>query len=106
MFCTLCRKCLDVCPTSALRWHPESGAVDLLMDKCNNCGECVQVCPTGVIVHSDEGVQIATGATLDWYPVVCDLCGGEPECARICPTGAIFVAERESPFSREQKELA
>lgn len=106
MFCTLCRKCLDVCPTSALRWHPESGAVDLFMDKCNNCGECVQVCPTGVIVHSDEGVQIAAGATLDWYPVVCDLCGGEPECARICPTGAIFVAERESPFSREQKELA
>jgi NAD-dependent dihydropyrimidine dehydrogenase PreA subunit len=48
-----------------------------------------------VIVHSDTGIQIATGENLDWYPVVCDLCGGEPECAIVCPTGAIFVDERK-----------
>lgn len=95
MFCTLCKKCLDVCPTAALRWHPHTGAVELLVDRCTACDKCVEICPTGVIVHSDEGIQIATGESLDWYPVVCDLCGGEPECAAICPTGAIFVSERK-----------
>jgi DhnA family fructose-bisphosphate aldolase class Ia/ferredoxin len=94
MFCILCKKCLDVCPTDALRWHPETGAVELLVDKCTACDECVKICPTGVIVHSDEGVQLPSGENLDWYPVVCDLCGGEPECTRICPTGAIFIDER------------
>ena len=94
MFCTSCKKCLDVCPRDALRWHPETGAVDLLADKCDNCGECVDICPTGVIVHSDEGISFADGHALPWYPVVCDFCGGAPECARICPTDAIFIAER------------
>ena len=95
MFCTLCKKCLDVCPTEALRWHPDSGAVELLVERCTACDECVQICPTQVIVHSDEGVQIGSGDQIDWYPVVCDMCGGEPECAAICPTGAIFSAERK-----------
>jgi len=95
MFCTLCKKCIDVCPSEALRWHPQTGAVELLTDKCNDCNNCVEICPTGVIVHSDTGIQLTSGKTLDWYPVVCDLCGGEPECAAICPTGAIFVAERK-----------
>jgi ferredoxin len=95
MFCTLCKKCLEVCPTDALRWHPISGAVELLVDKCTACDKCVEICPTEVIVHSDRGIQINTGERLDWYPVVCDLCGGEPECAIICPTGAIFVDERK-----------
>jgi Fe-S-cluster-containing hydrogenase component 2 len=95
MFCTLCEKCIDVCPGGALRWHPVTGAVDLLADRCNQCDKCVEICPTGVIVHSDIGIQLASGKTSDWYPVVCDLCGGEPECTSICPSGAIFVGERK-----------
>ncbi|MCJ7534664.1 MAG: 4Fe-4S dicluster domain-containing protein [Anaerolineales bacterium] len=95
MFCTLCKKCLQVCPTDALRWHADSGAVELLVDRCTACDECVQICPTQVIVHSDGGIQLGSGDMLDWYPVVCDMCSGEPECAIICPTGAIFTAERK-----------
>jgi class I fructose-bisphosphate aldolase len=95
MFCTLCKKCLDVCPSDALRWHPDSGAVELLVELCTACDECVKICPTKVIVHSDQGVHLASGAVLDWYPVVCDMCGGEPACTAICPTQAIFSAERE-----------
>ena len=94
MFCTLCRKCLDICPTDALRWHPQTGAVELLVDNCTACGDCVDVCPTGVIFHNVSGIHTSSGKYLDWYPIVCDLCAGEPECARVCPTGAIFIAER------------
>jgi len=96
MFCTLCQKCIAVCPTNALRWHLETGAVELIPGLCDACGECVDICPTQVIVRSDEGMRLADGRSLDWYPVVCDLCGGEPECARLCPTDAIFVAERKA----------
>jgi Fe-S-cluster-containing hydrogenase component 2 len=94
MFCTSCGKCIDTCPTNALRWHPESGAVELVPERCDDCAECVDVCPTQVIIHSDEPITFDDGRGLDWYPVVCDLCSGAPECARICPTDAIFVAER------------
>jgi len=94
MFCTSCQKCIDVCPRDALRWHPQSGAVELLIERCDNCSECIQICPTGVIIHSDRGITFDDGRLLDWYPLVCDLCGGAPECVRICPTGAIYNAER------------
>jgi class I fructose-bisphosphate aldolase len=96
MFCTSCQKCIDVCPTKALRWHPLNGSVELLPERCDNCAECVAICPTQVIIHSDEGITFKDGHTLDWYPVVCDLCGGAPECARICPTQAIYTAERRN----------
>jgi len=94
MFCTSCQKCIDVCPRDALRWHPQSGAVELLVERCDNSSECIQICPTGVIIHSDQGITFDDGRLLDWYPLVCDLCGGAPECVRICPTGAIYNAER------------
>lgn len=95
MFCTVCKKCINVCPTEALRWHPESGAVELLPEVCDNCAKCVDICPTRVIIHSDTGLTFENGRTLAWFPVVCDLCGGSPECARICPTGAIFIDQRQ-----------
>jgi class I fructose-bisphosphate aldolase len=94
MFCTLCQKCIDVCPNEALRWHPENGAVQLLPERCDNCTECVAICPPQVIIKSEEGITFEDNRCLDWYPVVCDLCDGKPECARICPTGAIYVSER------------
>jgi ferredoxin len=93
MFCTLCKKCIDICPTNALKWHDQTSSVELLVDQCTACGKCVDICPTKVIMKSDQGITL-NNATLPWYPIVCDLCGGDPACAKICPTGAIFIDER------------
>jgi ferredoxin len=93
MFCTLCKKCIDICPTGALRWHPETAAVELIAEKCTACGKCVDICPTKVITHSEQAFSF-DGVDLPWIPVICDLCGGDPACTRICPTQAIFSDER------------
>ncbi len=90
VFCTLCKKCMDVCPTGALQWHATTGAVELIVGQCTACDQCVQVCPTRVILRSDTGTP-----QLPWYPIICDLCDGDPACAKNCPTGAIFIDERK-----------
>jgi Fe-S-cluster-containing hydrogenase component 2 len=90
MFCTLCKKCIDVCPTDALRWHSITGAVELIRDRCTACDKCVAVCPTKVIVRSDKGVP-----ELPWFPIICDLCDGDPACVKSCPTGALLLGERK-----------
>ena len=93
-YCTLCKKCIEVCPTQALKWQDICGAVELVAEKCTACDKCVEICPTQVVMRSDSGLSFA-GASLPWYPVICDLCGGEPECVRICPTEAITIDERK-----------
>ena len=92
-YCTLCKKCIDVCPTGALQWHASSAAVELITEKCTACGKCVDICPTHVVMRSDTGVKLAD-KDLPWVPVICDLCGGDPACATICPTSAITIGER------------
>jgi Fe-S-cluster-containing hydrogenase component 2 len=92
-YCTLCKKCIDICPTNALRWDSVTGAVSLDMEACTACDKCVEICPTHVVFKTDEGVQLKSVALL-WVPVICDLCSGDPACARICPTRAISVDER------------
>jgi ferredoxin len=93
-YCTLCKKCIEVCPTDALHWDSTSGAVTLDVELCTACNKCVEICPTHVIIKSDQGI-LAGGQELPWYPVICDLCDGAPACARICPTGAITMDERK-----------
>ena len=92
-YCTLCKKCIDICPTGALCWHTATGAVELVVEKCTACGKCVEICPTQVILQSDSSISL-NGVELPWYPIICDLCGGDPACARICPTEAITISER------------
>ncbi|MCP4821499.1 MAG: 4Fe-4S dicluster domain-containing protein, partial [Shimia sp.] len=48
---TGCSKCLDNCPTSAIR--PEGDHIDIDPNICAGCGSCAALCPSGAITYDD-----------------------------------------------------
>ena len=87
MVCLQCDSaaCMAVCPTGAIKWNAESGALEVNRDKCVGCNMCVAACPFGNM-HKDTAVASVAK---------CDLCGGEPQCVAFCPTGAISFVPAE-----------
>ncbi|MEG1635003.1 MAG: nitroreductase family protein [Rikenellaceae bacterium] len=52
--CTICGKCVRVCPSMVLVQNEAKSAIEIVsMDRCIVCGHCVAVCPTNSIVHSE-----------------------------------------------------
>jgi carbon-monoxide dehydrogenase iron sulfur subunit len=76
--------CMQVCPSGALVRNSQSGAVDVVDERCVGCRICSLACPFGVISYVGGKAR------------KCDLCKGEPECVAFCPTGAL----RFEPQSR------
>lgn len=52
---TGCTRCLDLCPTSAIRPNGEAVEIDPLV--CAGCGACAAVCPSGAATADDPPVQ-------------------------------------------------
>lgn len=46
-----CSKCLDTCPTSAIR--PAGDHIDIDPNICAGCGSCAALCPSGAITYDD-----------------------------------------------------
>ncbi|UKI38473.1 MAG: 4Fe-4S binding protein [Clostridiales bacterium] len=41
--CKGCTKCIQLCPTQAIRVR--NGKARIIKEKCIDCGECINVCP-------------------------------------------------------------
>lgn len=51
--CNDCGRCVDVCPTWAIREAPSSISVNRFV--CNACKDCVVACPRGALAYSRGG---------------------------------------------------
>jgi ferredoxin len=77
--CTLCRSCVNVCPTHAFRFDEARQALELRQVACVNCGLCAEACPEHVITVRPE--IFLTRAALEHRvvaqdePVKCLKCG-------------------------------
>jgi ferredoxin len=78
--CTLCRSCVNVCPTHAFRLLDDTHTLELRHVDCVACGLCAQVCPERVITLKRE-LPLAR-ASLDWAPVVRDEMIGCAKCGK------------------------
>jgi ferredoxin len=84
--CTLCRTCVNVCPTHAFRFDESRQALELRQVACVNCGLCATACPEGVITLRAE--LYLDRSALDWVTVV------EDEPVRCVRCGTPFGTRR------------
>ena len=68
--CTLCRSCINVCPTHAFKFEEESHTLHHKHISCVGCGLCVKACPENVITLRPE-LYLESDA-LDYMVVVED----------------------------------
>lgn len=98
--CTLCNKCMPVCPTNALteteRSEVDMGIADIDETACypwvdrGICGACAVICPLGEKAIGFEFANI-------YRPIVKDACVGCGLCVEVCPHPSlpIRIVERE-----------
>jgi ferredoxin len=77
--CTMCRSCVNVCPTHAFKLDEKAQALELKHMACVACGLCEKVCPEHVItlrpeIYFDKGALDHQTAVQDSM-VSCAKCG-------------------------------
>lgn len=92
LLCLQCETaaCIRACPVQALVRNFETGAVEIVEERCVRCYQCVPACPFGNM-HVDERHA---------FVYKCDLCGGEPKCALFCPTKTLEYLPVPEPVHR------
>jgi len=100
--CTLCGKCMTVCPTEALTETPvrevKMGIAQIDRVACypwvdrGICGACVSICPLG-----DAAINFEFGNV--YRPVVNTACVGCGLCVEVCPEPSlpIRIVDRSEP---------
>jgi anaerobic carbon-monoxide dehydrogenase iron sulfur subunit len=72
--------CVKACPVEALVRNLDTGAIEVLEQRCVGCQQCVAACPFGQMRFDSSSTKAFK----------CDLCGGDnPSCAAFCPTRAL-----------------
>lgn len=47
--CTLCKECIEQCPTGALSLNKQNNTIGINLDECIFCYHCADICPTSAI---------------------------------------------------------
>ncbi|HNU85524.1 MAG: 4Fe-4S dicluster domain-containing protein [Pseudomonadota bacterium] len=107
-YCARCYRCVDVCPTDALRPAGLTGGIAsfgtpvLLHKECIFCMACIKECPTGAIAKiSRDEVDIGT-AVIDRS--TCLTWTGQEDCTRCydaCRYDAIILEKDKFPVVLE-----
>jgi len=71
--------CLEICPAAAIRQDEDTGAIEIVSERCIGCKMCMLACPFGNI-HFDK---------INMVSRKCNLCKGEPNCVAYCISGAL-----------------
>lgn len=93
--------CLFACKAGAVSKEPQTGQVNVDLEKCVGCWMCVMVCPFGA-VHPDHERGKAQK---------CDLCRDRengPACVESCPTTALFFGtfeEAQRVYNERKKKV-
>ena len=78
--CTLCRSCVNVCPTHAFRLDEPTSSLQFNHFACVACGLCETLCPEDVISLQHE--VVLTREALDYRTVVRDEMVGCLKCGK------------------------
>jgi Fe-S-cluster-containing hydrogenase component 2 len=87
---------MEVCPSTAVRRNPETGAMMVDDSRCVGCKMCVLACPLGSIGFD----------TYEGKSKKCDLCGGDPECVKVCTARALEYGEASELVLEMKREIA
>lgn len=110
--CTLCRTCVNVCPTHAFRFREETAALELRAISCVDCGLCAAACPETVITLPHE-ISL-TGAALEYRtvaqdePLACTTCGtpfGNRRAVEAVESRIAGLAQLADAFAGARKQL-
>ncbi len=97
--CQQCEEplCAILCPHSALKQDPSTGAIVILKDRCVGCHTCLTNCPFGAISFNEQKQQVFK----------CELCKGDPQCVKFCQPGALrFEPAKDVAPARRGKAAA
>jgi len=81
----LCMKCINVCPTRALKRLPlnkiKMASIEIIHEKCVKCYTCIDVCPFDAISIGRDGFPEADSGK----------CVGCRQCEKLCPYNAMVA---------------
>lgn len=91
-FCSKCSICHSICPYEAIKRDPETGKVEIDIQKCQVCGICYSACPVMAI----EIVYYDYDSLLDYVKVMQEKCKSD---------ALVLMCRGNSPSTCEVEEI-
>lgn len=88
-------KCIEVCPTGAIKKSEIDGVVRIDEEECVECDLCTNECPYGGMFFDLKKKKA----------VKCDTCDGKPRCVEACSYGLLSFIESRPIYEHLGKDL-